>query len=530
MSFNLVTQRWIPALGIDGSRYELSLRDCFVQGEQVRKISAELPTQSFAILRVLLAICHDAIGFHTEEDIEDLLDGGIDVSTIVEYLESMKDRFDIFHAERPFFQVADLHTSKNEVAGLEKIIADIPNGDPFLTSRGGEALERIPASEAALWLVHTQAFDPSGIRAAAVGDPHTQGGRGYPIGPAWAGQVGGVVLHGPHLLKTLALNIVATAESDADRPVWAQPEAQTQLRQLEPQPKGPVELLTWQSRRVRLVGDASGVTGVVLCQGDKMTPQNRQGLEAMTAWRYSEPQTKKLGYPVFMPKKHDPSRSAWRGLPNILAKQDDGKGRATLPPGTVQSLHDHAESASDVMSVVVETVGIDYGPNEATVAACVYDQLDLRASLLSKDAVPVVTMVHDAVSHTDAAVYAVGRLGHNLSASAGDFDGLDGAATQAKMVAWAELDAEARRWLASLDAASDPVEAHRRWQTTACTVLQSCAQRLVEQASPAAIEGRKTNRGFICSALSEIYFNKALCEALPLAEQYAKDKEESPDD
>ena len=67
---------------------------------------------------------------------------------------------------------------------------------PFDRAVAVEGLERISWAEAARWLVHVHAFDPSGIRSGAVGDPSVKGGKGYPIGPGWTGQVGVVIVEG----------------------------------------------------------------------------------------------------------------------------------------------------------------------------------------------------------------------------------------------------------------------------------------------------------------------------------------------
>lgn len=527
MTFNLIDEPWIPVLKLDGTAAQLSLVECFAQADQIRRISAELPTQSFALLRVMLAICHDAIGFHTDNEIEDLLEEGVDFSRIRTYLTDLRDRFDLFHAERPFMQVAGLRTAKDEASGLEKLISDVPNGTPFLTTRTGAAVDRISAAEAAVWLIHCQAFDPSGIRSGALGDDLTKGGKGYPVGPGWCGQIGGLLLHGRSLAQTLAYNLVPTPKNPLDRPVWAHTEPHSAVRQVEPHPRGPVELLVWQSRRVRLVGDHTGVTGVVLSQGDKMTPQNRQDLEAMTAWRFSKPQTKKFGIPVYMPLKHDPERAAWRGAPGLLAPANElveGK-EATLPPETVRSLQSHSSVKAHDLSVTIELVGMDYGPQEATVAELVSDSLDFRMSLLADDAAHVVTMAHDAIKVTDRVVWALGRMAGNVAAASGDFDGVDGAADRAKLTAWAALDSPARAWLADLHADTDTVESHREWQRTVRDVLLEQASQVTRRCSPAAVAGRKTKFGFMNAALAEVFFRKALREELSLAYQQPPSKE-----
>lgn len=536
MSFNLVNEPWIPVLRLDATSDLVSLRSCFAEACQIRRLSAELPTQSFAVLRMLLAIVHDAIGIHWEADLEGMHETGLDLPRIDAYLSDLEDRFDLFHPTRPFMQVPTLRTAKDEASGLEKIISDVPNGDPFLTTRAGRGLSRIDAAEAALWLIHCHAFDPSGIRSGAVGDPEVRGGRGYPIGPGWAGQIGGVVLHGKNLAETILFNLAPTPDNPEDRPVWARDEAQTEQRDLEAQPRGPVDLLVWQPRRLRLVGNAtSGVTGVVLCQGDRITPQNRHDLEFMTAWRYSVPQSKKFKQAVYMPLKHDPTRAAWRGAPALLsrsAKPVDGYD-ASLQPETLQTLKGLDEDGTKDLSATLELIGMDYGPQEATVADLYHDTLDFRVSLLGDKAAPVVTMIHDAFANTERAAWELGRLAKNLDyaaggdeKSAGDKRDVIGAAQRAQNAAWAALDSPAREWLASLGADSDTVEAHRAWQQQVHELLTAEAGSLISTCSPAAVVGRQTKFGFMASGLAETYFRAALRKQLPLLAQPTQEGEE----
>lgn len=520
MSFNLVEEPWIPVIRLDGVTDQVSLRDVFLQAHEIRRIDASLPTQSFALFRLLLAILHDAVGFHSRRDVERQLREGIAIPTIMAYLEELHDRFDLFDADRPFFQVATLRTAKDEVSGLEKIISDVPNGEPFLTVRAGRGLEMISAAEAAQWLVHCQAFDPSGIRSAAVGDPKTKGGKGYPIGPGWAGRIGGIVLHGKTLAETLAYNTVATKHNEADRPVWALAEPQTEQRILDAEPAGPVSVLTWQSRRIRLVGSREGVTGVVLAQGDQLREQNRHSVEFMTAWRYSKPQSKKFGgITVFMPKKHEPSAALWRGMSSIIGadreKSHDDQPAPPLPQVIAELTELDVPDTDADLTLLLESVGMNYGPQEATVADIAHDVMDFRLSLLGRNAAHIRTVVDDGIQTAHDCVYHVGRFARNVAAASGDFNGLDGAQQAATERAWAALDAPARAWIASIDANSSPAEIRSQWHKTLRRELQLVASEISHNASFGAISGRQTKFGYMTLDKAEIFLNANLRKALP---------------
>lgn len=204
---------------------------------------------------------------------------------------------------------------------------DVPNGNPFFTTRIAQGLESIGWAEAARWLVHVHAFDPSGIRTGAVGDPWVKGGKGYPIGPGWTGQIGTVTVTGESLERTLLLNTavcedlpdLVDVDPEQDLAPWEH-ENDGPAGSHDLEPTGPVSCYTWQTRRVLLHGDDAGVTGLFLGNGDKATPQNRYLVEPMTAWRFSEPQTKKFKTPVYMPRKLPTDRAFWRDLSTVVAQ------------------------------------------------------------------------------------------------------------------------------------------------------------------------------------------------------------------
>ena len=209
-SFNLLDEPWIRVTRLDGASDEVSLLAVFREAADISGIHGEIASQDVAILRLLLAICHRTMGGPENMDTweEYWNDPGRLGRDAVAYLESYRDRFDLRDPERPFFQVAGIHAASGKTSGLESLIADVPNGDPFFTTRIAQGLESVNWAEAARWLVHVHAFDPSGIRTGAVGNPQTKGGRTYPIGPGWTGQIGVVSVTGQDLERTLLLNTV----------------------------------------------------------------------------------------------------------------------------------------------------------------------------------------------------------------------------------------------------------------------------------------------------------------------------------
>ena len=202
------------------------------------------------------------------------------------------------------------------------------------------------------------------------------------------------------------------------------------------EPTGPIDLLTWQSRRIRLVPseDRSCVRGVIISYGDVLIPANKQRYEMMTGWRESKQQQKKLGTATvpLMPVAPDTARALWRGLPSLLALVDGGK----LRPGVIRWMSElqDAQSAEDWrLNVRIVCQGVSYGTQSSVVDDAITDSVDLRATLLRKDSEAVVKML-DVIECTDRAVGVLVRFVQNVERAQGDkrrYDSFSDSAAQA---------------------------------------------------------------------------------------------------
>lgn len=216
-------------------------------------------------------------------------DEGLPLDEINSYLDAWHDRFNLFDDRAPFMQVADLRTAKGKYSGLVKIISEVSPNDKFFTTRDGRGIASLSYAEAARWLVHTHAFDVSGIKSGAVGDPRVKGGRGYPIGTGISGPMGIVIVEGKSLAETILLNLFLQDDPQQDVPVWERPPQTAAPDREHPVPTGCADLFTWQSRRVRLIADGGRVVDVLLCNGDKVEWKYLLHNDSTTAWRYSAP-------------------------------------------------------------------------------------------------------------------------------------------------------------------------------------------------------------------------------------------------
>ena len=542
--YNLLDEPWIPVRLLDGTIADVGLLELLRRTTEIADLACELPTQSIAIQRLVLAIAYRVVPPRDARDWARQWDEGAPTEQMIEYLERWRDRFYLFGGCFPFMQVADLRTAKDAVSGLEKLIADVPNGEQFFTTRHGRALACIPPSEAARWLVHVQAYDPSGIRSGAVGDSQVKGGKGYPIGPSWCGHLGLVWLKGKDLDETLVLNLVpadaaqlrgveSTTEWGACS--WEDSEAESAVRgdyslldpSGTPRDISIPRLLTWHSRRVRLVGNREGVTGVVLAQGDKLAPQQMHRYEPQSLWRYSTPQSKKFKQDVYMPRKYEAGRALWRNLPGTLPTVTTVQGVDKQPkqeflPSATLSFHYQLDNASIETTypkvMRIQAVGVTYGPQEATFEDIYSDELTLSVAVMRVEHEDLSAEIDRQVRLTEEIARHVGNLAANLVRAAGESgDGAgDGARDRAKELFFSAVDTDFRTWLTQVDGRESARDAGRRWECSLRQHALDIQAELVRGASSSAIIGRDTGRGYMNVGIAENYFRSALNKRLPV--------------
>ena len=547
-SFNLLDEPWIRVTRLNGAPDEVSLLALFREATDIAGIHGEIASQDVAVLRLLLAISHRTMDGPEDLDVwKDYWDApGSLGRDAVDYLERHRDRFDLRDPERPFFQVAGIHTASGKLWGLKSLIADVPNNNPLFTTRIAEGLESIGWAEAARWLVHVHAFDPSGIRTGAVGDPQVKGGKGYPIGPGWTGQIGTVTVVGENLERTLLLNAVVCGELDGlnsvdpedDLAPWER-EPDGPARAPAREPLGPVDCYTWQTRRVLLHGDDDGVTGLFLGNGDKAKPQNRFLVEPMTAWRYSEPQSRNLKAPVYMPRKLPTDRAFWRGLSTLVAQLSPkitvkGAGEVTRyrSPGVVSFYQDlmYHEIVPLTGLIPLHAVGIEYGAQEAVVTELVDDVLSLPAGLLDPENERLLAVVRGAMEETEQVAAALRSLAANLDRARGGSPDTASAAREHTGTAFYQvIDERFPRWLASLDE-EDLDRAHARWRERLRSEALRQQETLASAVPDTAFAGRGEGKGRADVGRALFFFRLALTRALPLPQHDAsvEDAERTP--
>ncbi len=517
VSFNLVDEPWIRVLALSGETMELSLSEVFARAHTLATLANDIPTQDFAILRLLLAVLQRSVlpmteGYEYPSELwKELWESKtLPLDEIDAYLEKWHARFDLFDGEAPFMQVAGMEATNGSVSEIKKLVAEIPDGKPLFSLWSGNGLAALSFPEAARWLVHVHAFDTAGIKTGVIGDPAVKGGKSYPIGTGWAGRLGGVYLEGETLMRTLLLNLVLCDDAsgddydnffnEEDLPVW----------ELSPQkpgssdrlPKGVADLYTWQSRRVRLTKSGDMAVGVILSNGDKIDTYNQFSIEPSSPWHRSQKQEKKLGLPfVFLPTTHKGNRALWRGLTSVLPEGTGSEDR--LAPGIIGWVghlidlgSDEGSALSEGYPLRIHATGVEYGLQSSVITELIDDFVLVNAFLISPQREQARYVVRDCMSQTEEAIRKLGDLARKLSLASGDdTERIGNAQVSATAEAYFELDETFRLWLSNLDAQSDLLAEKRRWYEQARAILGNMGSRLVEAAGPDAVVGRKVSFG-----------------------------------
>ncbi|CAM4212752.1 type I-E CRISPR-associated protein Cse1/CasA [Nocardiopsis rhodophaea] len=538
---NLVKDRWIPLKLRSGGVEEVSLRKALLESELFADAVFPAPTLLPAVLRqVLLPVIIDAVGRpRSSEEWKCLFEAGCfteeQKAKISAYLDGHVQRFDLFSEQRPFAQVSGLAPANGETRTAALLIPSIASGNnvPLFSSvTEGDPVALRPA-EAAWWLLHAHCWDTAAIKTGADGDGAVSKGKttGNPTGPL--GQLGVIVPLGTTLYETLLLNLppCETSKQQGDRPQWRSGEdgggkTDAASPQWGTRPElGLLDLLTWQSRRIRLIPedtpDGIRVTRVVLCAGDRLSriPQ----IEPHTAWNWTARPRK--GQHQWRPRRHRQGRAIWQGLEALLAVNLPTEG-------------DHGAEYTEVTSVLlrgigelqvdgalpagyplrVAAVGMVYGNQSAVVENVIADCLPLpQSALVADDATR--EMVRDVAEQADALARAIDRLHADLRrASGGDPLPWDKGNHAGETLLHA-LDPLVRRMLAGIQRHADDDEqleaGMAAWEAAVWEIAEQHAQRLLAAASPTTFAGREVDKRIYNGATAAQSFRAALYTILP---------------
>lgn len=497
--FNLLREPWIRVMVDDCAVTEKSLTDVLVQAHTFQRLSGELPTQDYAILRLLLAVLHTVFERMDENGKEAMLEteqeallrwkalwqqGSFPAEAIKKYLSKYENRFWLFHPETPFYQVPAANVGTEYTAG--KLIGELSRSSNKAKLRlmMNRQADSASYSEAARWLVSVNGFD----------DSSTKVGTG--TGKAWLGQLGNIYAEGDNLFQTLMLNMVMLKDGkelweEPNQPIWEKPQI-TKITEKKVLPRAIVpenlaELLTLQSRRLLLRRENGVVVGYNDVGGDFF--ENASVVpEQMTLWRY-QMDKKGIRLPMAMPATHSPERQVWRDFEKIFSLNEKR-------PGVVLWMQRLERNRCIERGMArFRTVGVRYDSKGASIVDVISDYVDFRSNLLDELGEPWVRMVERQIGKIEEAAKAISHLAANLVKAEGGKE--ESAVQNAKREYYGRIDIPFREWFLSLNSESEAddaqVEAEIKWRRIGYGIAANMGEDLAAQAGDVAFVGREIN-------------------------------------
>jgi len=330
-SFNLLESDWLPVLFAGEPKpREVSIREALARAPDIVRLGNESPLETVALHRLLLAIVHRAHPSRSDGDWAALRSAGrFDGAALDEYFARWSDRFDLFDTVHPFFQTPGLPESV--ATSIAKLGHQFSSGNnPLLFDHSADdSPPGFTPAQAARLVVAQQSFAVGGLITRLKDDPPS-------AEASYLLKAAVVVVTGKNLFETLLLNMVRVAgregapfefKPEEDAPAWEQGPPEANRRRI----LGYLDLLTWQSRRIRLLPpEPDGlVREVVVMAGWQLNEGvNSADFETMVAFTKNEKAA--AGQNPRPPVGFRPERALWRDSLAVLQHSDDGRRPRTL--------------------------------------------------------------------------------------------------------------------------------------------------------------------------------------------------------
>jgi CRISPR system Cascade subunit CasA len=498
--FNLIDEPWIRvAKGTEICT--VGVHELFEKAHEYDGLAGELPTQDFAMLRLLLAIMYASLykDIQNEDDAIYLWErlykaGQFDINVIGNYLEKYRDRFYLFDDKFPFYQVPGINGTIGYARKLNGEISESgtdpkkPQKVRIFSTFGGEAKNAMSFAEAARWLLHLNGYDDTSGKQSK--DTKSVSGKLDSAGAGWLGQLGGVFLKGGNFYETLMLNFCMLNHNgkpwQLGKAVWEIPVKRDE-RSFISKPEDPLTLFTLQSRRILLTREGNKVVGYRTLGGDYFVKRSTDKIiagaepfaETMTIWNET---AKKKGETLFMPRRHNASKLMWTSLDYFLLTSED-KNR----PGIVENLRimEEAEVYKGRHTGIM-AVGMVYGDKDTAAADVYIDTLSFDPKLITALGIDFIERISSELKSTDFLVSNYTKLAAQCYLSIGGDEGQGRSAVNkitdaARAYAYALLDIPFREWLASVSVDDDIDEKSLFWQNTSKRIILKAGRDLISK-------------------------------------------------
>lgn len=308
--FDLLEERWIPCIRRDGRPDEMGLLGVLAQAHELLELSGESPLVVAALYRLLLAVLHRVFGPKDANAWSALWQAGRwDARRLADYLERYRERFHLFHPQHPFYQAKDTRVQPKSVASMVHHVASGNNATLFDHHTDRQGMTLTPAQAARL-LVAAQTFGLAGLSGLP---------QKFTDGPCARGVI--FLVQGESLFETLALNLLPYPDDAIlptrpdDCPAW---EMDDPFKPERAQPRGYLDYLTWQNRRILLIPEETPQGTVV--REMTMAPGLRLDATVLDPMKHYTKDPKRGPLPL----RFDENRALWRDSAALFRLRVEG--------------------------------------------------------------------------------------------------------------------------------------------------------------------------------------------------------------
>ena len=533
--FNLIEKSWINVIDDNCNISEISLKEVIVNAHKYRALSGEIPAQDVAIMRLILAVLHTVFSRVDENGNEIPLDnnkkkalerwkalwskGSFSGKAISDYFDKWRERFGLFHPERPFYQIPKNDMLKR-ISGQSEIYLSKLNGEisqsnnkkNIFTLYSGKDFDSMSYAQAARWLVFTQAYDDVAFKP--------QGANSHSASVGWLGQLGLIYLVGDSLFETLMLNLVLINNSHVEssqKPIWEKDAICCDERVPIVFPDNLAELYTIQSRRIHLFRNEDEITHFHILAGD-LVSSNNAFEEPMTAWKNEKKPD--LG---FTPLEHDSPKQMWREFTALYHK--DGNECAgiiswykniLLPAKVIRK--------NQMMKTAIVALQYDKSSTHKFVNFY-FDSLAMHSDLLSELGADWRDIIETELEKCSKAAVELSKFGQGLYVASGwknkdkDKRYKEEIPRTVKSNLYFHLDLPFRKWLRTIDPEcvdeKKKYSKQKEWQQTAKRIAYNLANDLFAETSEKAILGHKIKKEYFAAPRSMNIFISELNKIYP---------------
>jgi len=402
-SFNLLSEAWIPCITQDDQIKVTNLVTAIQDAHLYKGIQADYPLTTGSLYLFLLAFSMAIFRPTDDDDWEALYhNGAFPNDTVQRYAEKWKAHFDLFDEGHPFFQdpkiglrskdIEKLKDGKDpEPKGLSGLLLHVASGsNPTLFDH---SMDDLPISyspvEAAQLLLMLNAYSLGGLTSASISSDKYYKDSAFSRGIMFLNR-------GRSLFETLMLNMTAVdfyhRHADApDLPAWERADPFEPERAV---PAGPLDLLTWQSRRIKLLPEISD--GQI--QVEKCLAAPGFGLVETFTNPYYHLRAEKDNFDVKnKPMRFLVGKALWRDSAAIL----DMKARESDPPLLIQWFnHLRAEGIIPNKKIRLEAYGMCTDPGKKK--AFFYAQASFTAPAVYLDSEALLADLKTAIQYAES--------------------------------------------------------------------------------------------------------------------------------